>query len=176
MKIVSIDNSTKDYWEKTYIEAFPPEERLPFEQLVKMTNDNDHIHLSIIKKDEENVGILFHGELSDTEAYVFFFAIDNKFRNGGYGTKILSMLKERFPDGIILESEELGLADSDNEEQRLRRYNFYLRNGFKDSKHLMKIYDLSFHILTTGSEDTFKKYQKFLNDIQPEAWFTEENN
>ena len=62
--------------------------------------------------------------------YIFFLAVNDDKRNKGYGTKILSIIKEEFKEYVLLLCyEEVNEKYIDNE-NRKRREQFYLRNGF----------------------------------------------
>ena len=67
-------------------------------------------------------------------AYIFFLAVDDKCRNQGYGSKILSSLKEMYRDSVLLLCyEEVDEKYPDND-IRKRREAFYKRNGFIDNE------------------------------------------
>ena len=177
LKIENIKSEETNYWNNIYSEAFPPQERVDFQELNDLTKRSD-THMAVIKDSDTNVGIIFYSQLSPKSAYIFFFAIDSNLRGQNLGSQVLNLLKEKFPDGLILESEKLGLANSNNEEQRKRRYNFYLKNGFTDSQEIMTVTTsekLSFHILTTGDDYVVKDYKKLLVEIQEELGYSGPN-
>lgn len=112
-----------------YITAFPKEERAPLFTLYHKTKkEQNHFH-AIVDKDEF-VGLLY--TIEDVGiVYVFFFAIQEEKRGQGYGSKVLTMVKDMYPGRTVtLMIEDTEKKDADNYEQRIRRLKFYERNGF----------------------------------------------
>lgn len=115
---------------KLYIDAFPPEERPPFFLIERQAKNNPGSFL-VIEEGNQFVGfmiLVMHQDL----VYLAFFAIDDACRGKGYGSQALQLLKERYADKKILLARETLEPSADNYEQRIRRYGFYLRNGFND--------------------------------------------
>lgn len=56
--------------------------------------------------------------------YIEHFAIDPSLRNGGYGKRVLEMIKKQLKGPIVLEVEE------PNDEMSTRRIHFYKRLEF----------------------------------------------
>ena len=68
---------------------------------------------------------------SDKMVYVFFLAVEEDKRGMGYGSKILAKIKEMYPDKTVtLEIEDTAKKDADNYDERIKRLEFYKRNGF----------------------------------------------
>ena len=105
MQFTLLNQENQAYWEATYIEAFPEEERLPFGQLT--SSQAGKFHLFVIQEADENVGILLNSQIAPEATYVFFFAIDQHHRNKRLGSTVLALLKTRYPKGVLLESEEM---------------------------------------------------------------------
>lgn len=65
--------------------------------------------------------------------YIYFIAVDQRLRSHGYGSAALKKLLNAYaPLQLILDFEEIDPA-ADNSVQRLRRKQFYLRNGFHET-------------------------------------------
>ena len=115
-----------------YITAFPRVERPPvnmfFDNAKKANND-----LYAIYEDDKFIGftdLLFYKDL----CYLFFLAVTPENRNKGYGSQIIKEVFELHKDKtFILCYDEVDEQYSDNS-LRIRRKNFYLRNGFKDNQ------------------------------------------
>ena len=62
--------------------------------------------------------------------YVCFFAVGVSYRSCGYGSEILSRLKELYPAYQIVLDIEAADESAPNLVQRIRRRDFYRRNGY----------------------------------------------
>ena len=112
-------------------EAFPPEEYLAPIELVRMSKANNFDFL-LLTDDEQFVGFMVvqtHNNL----AYLFFLAIDSSRRSKGYGSYAIEALKEAYPEKKQVVDFEMLDEKADNYEQRKKRRNFYLRNGYKET-------------------------------------------
>ena len=118
--------------EPLYVGAFPEEERPPewlfFENALKENNE-----LLGFYENDEFIGftnLLFHNDL----CYMFFLAVSPKHRNKGYGSQIIQEAFRLYPDKtFVLCYEEIDEKYPDNS-LRIKRREFYYRNGFMDNK------------------------------------------
>lgn len=169
MKIVNYKENPqirKDI-QRLYVSAFPREERPPvnmFFETVKLTNDD----LFGFYENETFIGfanVILYKDI----CYLFFFAITQKNRNKGYGTKILQILKEMYKDKVLtLCYEEIDDKYKDIE-LRKRRKNFYYRNGFKDNEMKTCEYGVNYETCYIGShkvnfEDYLGLYRSVFGD------------
>lgn len=157
MKLKELTTNQQAYWKSIYLNAFPAYERVAFEQLLNLAKVDQSVKLLLITEDEQNIGILLIVEVTSDKAYILYFAIDAAIRGGGYGSKTVALLKECYPNGIILESEQTGM-NADNEEQRVKRYRFYEKNGVVDSGYLAYNQDAMFHLMRTTDTITPNEY------------------
>ncbi|CAK1248022.1 GNAT family N-acetyltransferase [Fructobacillus cardui] len=156
MQFISLDQTNRDYWETIYHEAFPSSERIALQELKQKAADHVQIKMTVLVDGEQNVGIAYFVDLKE-KAFVLYLAVDQSIRGQGIGGKTLSAFKERYPKGIILESEST-LEDADNQQQREARYHFYLKNGFIDTKKIAHNMGRDFHLLTSNLECSVADY------------------
>ncbi len=131
------------------MDAFPDEERLDTELLAQLS-EQGRLELLGVYDNGNYIGftVIFHSERS---VYVFFLAIDPAWRSHGYGAAVLDELRKRYAGRqLVLDIEPLDSAAS-NYEQRLRRKNFYLRNGFRESGCFFKYCGMCFEVLYDGA-------------------------
>lgn len=155
--------------EPLYVSAFPPEERPPEEMFFS----------SALKKDNELYGIyennqfigftdlLFYKDL----CYLFFLAVSPEFRNKGYGSQIIKEIFKMYPDkNFILCYDEIDEKYRDNS-IRIRRRDFYYRNGFLDNNLKTCEYGVRYDTCYHGSHQvSFEDYQGlFIHCYGPEA-------
>ncbi|MCI8668908.1 MAG: GNAT family N-acetyltransferase [Lachnospiraceae bacterium] len=140
LKVVDSDSFMKEIKE-LYDTAFPREERyLDFEPTVKQMEAADFGKrrgelLAFGEDTGETAGfvgfvmVLFCGDI----VHLYYFAIQEKLRGRKYGEQALNLIRERYRDRNIWLSVELPDENADNQQQRLRRKQFYYRNGFRDT-------------------------------------------
>lgn len=94
-----------------------------------------------------------------------YFAILDDYRSMGYGSKILTALKELMPGekALIIETEDVNKAKSLEEaEERIRRDKFYTKNGIIKTCLTATVYEADYRIWympinETLSEDDLRK-------------------
>ncbi|WP_236694712.1 GNAT family N-acetyltransferase [Lactobacillus hamsteri] len=96
-------------------------------------------------------GIAYFVE-SDTTVYLTYLAVNKDLRGQGYGTKILTLLEDRYPDKQLVIDIEPVVPTAKNYKQRVSRLKFYERNGFHRTDQKLKDQDGEFEALTTGKK------------------------
>ena len=151
MKVVSYKQNPKirKDVQPLYVSAFPREERPPvnmFFNTLKLDNDE----LLAFYDNNDFIGfanLIFYKDI----IYIFFLAVSDTKRNNGYGTKILSYLKEEYKDKVLT----LCYEEIDNKykdiELRKRRKSFYFRNGFRDNEMKTCEYGVNYETCYIGS-------------------------
>lgn len=124
-----------------YISSFPKEERAPF-GLMKIYARRKSTDFYCIYDNEIFVGLTYILH-DDTIAYVSYLAINSELRGQGYGSKVLSYLKDKYKGKKIILAIEPVTPDSNNYEERVNRKKFYNKNGF---------YEMNFNIFEMGEE------------------------
>ena len=81
--------------------------------------------------------------------FITYIAINDEIRSKGYGSKILTYLKENNPTLPISLNVEMLDDNASNKEQRIKRVVFYERNGFKLLKNTVSNGKDTFSIMST---------------------------
>ena len=119
----------KEQIKQLYRTAFPKEERAPLFTLYHKAKKEQYNFYAIVE-DEEFTGLIYTMEDCGI-VYVFFFAIQDEKRGQGYGSKVLAMIKDKYPNRTVtLMIEDMRETEADNYDQRIRRLKFYESNGF----------------------------------------------
>lgn len=168
MKFIDYNTENAAYWDQVYVDAFPETERFAMNFLLNQQAAHSNIHLSIIERDDEYVGICLHVGIDTGKAFILYLAIDAKMRGKNVGSEVLQHLKKMYPNGYILESEQTGL-DAANEEQRVKRVHFYERNGLMDSRYLSHKQSGSFHVMRSNDQVTMEDYLAGISDLGIES-------
>lgn len=122
-----------------YESAFPENERIPWPDLMRLI-DEMHLDFTTYEDNNQLVGftIVYPGPKVN---WFWYFAVKEELRGQGMGQQILTRLIQKYEGKTcVLDMESPYQAPCPNPEQRSRRQQFYLRNGFRDS-NLFKSYD-----------------------------------
>ncbi len=149
--------------------AFPYEERRDFKDYEIYFRNNHFLPFEIIDG-EKAVGFINLWAF-DSFIYVEHIAIDPEIRGGGYGTKAINLVKEKYNKPIILESE------APKTKTQIKRIRFYENLGFKVND--FDYYQPSYHnadpvplkILSYPELLTEMEYEKFLSETKTNVYF-----
>ncbi|MDO4478709.1 MAG: GNAT family N-acetyltransferase [Lachnospiraceae bacterium] len=129
---------------------FPANEQIPY-FLLKMTAAiRKGVQFRALYDDDQFCGFIYTGE-NETHVFVLFFAVNSQIRSKGYGSKILSWLKEETHKTIYLNVEALDPA-APNAVQREKRVAFYAKNGITDTGYAFIDRNTLLSILSSDSE------------------------
>ena len=148
-----------------YLSAFPKEERLPW-WILWLDAHRTGIDLTAWMDAERFVGVTVSVTVENMH-FLLFFAVDPSLRGQGYGSAILSSLKEEYGN-VSLNIELLDEA-APNYSQRLRRFAFYQKNGFLDTGYDVWEVGGRFRILATEPLDV-KRYKKVFRKFSLGFW------
>ena len=131
-----------------YRRAFPRYERAPWLWLM-LKGRQQRADFWAFFDDDRFVGLAFviHGR--QRIHYLYYLAVNDQVRSKGYGSRILTQLRQKMNgETIVLDCEQPDPA-ADNHPQRVRRIAFYAKNGFYQTKHFHHDRGVSFHVLAT---------------------------
>ncbi len=131
---------------KLYSKAFPKAEQDPFLQL-RFLAWRKKAHFYSIYCDNEWVGLTWIAPYKNV-VFLNYIAISQEHRNKGIGSAVLEELKNRYPDKKIFLNIEEPDEKAENNEERIKRKQFYERNGFVVAT---KCYDKGVNFLTLSA-------------------------
>ena len=149
-------------------EAFPPSERASIDGLFD-SNDGGNLDMIGIYAGEELAGFFAVRKFRSIR-YLAYFAVSAHRRSGGIGSRALSLLKQFYPEGQIVVEFEAPDEAAENNTLRLRRRDFYLRNGFQKTGWFNFYDETEFEIACSQADfdlAAFEKFIAFLNSIVP---------
>lgn len=149
-------------------EAFPPEEYLAPEILAKMAEE-DHFDFLALTENETFVGFMVvqtHKRL----AYLFFLAIDPHFRSQGYGSRAIETLKGLYPEKKQVVDFEMIDETSANNQQRIKRKEFYLRNGYKETGLFLSYLGVDYEVMCMDADFCVDDFKELMQTIQVEGF------
>ena len=130
---------------KEYKKIFPRLERKLYMTLKKSYNQHITDIIEIIEEEKFVGFIITNFQKHNPYVQLEYIAILSEYRNKGYGTNAIKLLKELYKeyDGIFIEIEKTGEASSDEENQiRQRRAKFYEKLGFHKMGFDLELYKI----------------------------------
>lgn len=144
-----------------YEELFPPIERKPFPFMQKLVQEGKATFLIIYDEEiTEFVGfcfLLLHGDMILWD----YFGVKPKYQSKGYGGIVLQEVAKQNPTCRIFGEIEPPDENAPNNDMRIRRKNFYLRNGVKETGILLDLYGCVLEIMYMG--DVPVTYQEYID-------------
>lgn len=116
---------------RLYHSAFPKEEQMPW-WLLRLISLRRDMGVEGFYDGDQLRGFT-HSVATEDVLFILFFAVSDDCRGQGWGSAILSQLKEEYPGRTIVLNVELLDPKAENFDQRLRRMRFYKKNGFFDT-------------------------------------------
>lgn len=161
MELIIAENKDYPLIKKLYKKSFPLNERAPF-FIIKKKTITEKSELLIAKENDQFIGF-FYIVRHENLVYLFYFAVNDTQRGKGYGSKMLQLLKERYSGkNIFLAREQLDI-NADNYDERIKRRNFYIRNGFKDTNLLIKEATVIYDVMALNDDISAKEYEILIN-------------
>lgn len=158
-----VNKKTADYkkMKELYKKAFPANERAPFFVLSAKAK-KPNVDFWGIYTDNKWAGLMYvvnEEELS----YIFYFAVSETERGKGCGSGALQVAKEKYAgQKMFLAIEQLD-KEAENYSQRVKRKQFYERNGFKDLNLKLKEASVTYDLLGIGGTVEAEKYESLMS-------------
>ena len=147
-----------------YMASFPPEERIPYGNTMRTFGRGGD--LEIFTDDGQFVGFCYSFE-SEGSVFLVYIATLPGLRGKGYGARMLDEMR-RIKAGrnmfLVLE----GTDGSPEDGMRIRRRNFYLRNGCTDAGVRIlsdDVYFDSMNVLGSNTEESMNRTVRMYEDI-----------
>ena len=142
---------------KLYLTAFPESERKPFPLLIEKQEEGI-VDILSIEEDDHFLGLAIMVRYLDM-VLLDYLAIDESARNGGYGSLTLQALFEHYPDmRMILEIDSTKEETAADLGMRIRRKEFYHRNGLTDLPYEVNLWGNRMEMLSNGRPVRFEEY------------------
>ncbi|WP_458118524.1 GNAT family N-acetyltransferase [Paenibacillus sp. Z6-24] len=141
-----------------YDDSFPVEEMVPYNKLVEISNDTDHLFYGIYD-DDALVGMNYLIVEKDM-LYVLYLAIGKGYQNKGYGKAVITEIKNEYLGyRICLNIEEVN-PKFINHDQRMKRRRFYQLLGFESQDYLVTNYEgITFETMSINGDVACKEIE-----------------
>jgi len=128
--IECLDLKDADDFRKLYFESFPVCEQVDFDGFFSGVFEGFKL---VGQYDGEKLVGMMHFAIKPDFIHLNYFAITPERRGRGYGSKCLSWLKKKYGMPIVVDVEELD-PTSKNQDYRIKRHHFYMKNGMMHGK------------------------------------------
>lgn len=146
---------------RLYREAFPRKERLPLSFLFlrsKPKSGREIASFKAILNDGVFLGLIYTIHAGNNVC-LYYFALDKEKRGYGFGSRILQMLEELYPDcSIVVLIENTKETGAENFKQRIGRLDFYRRMGYQQLHTVVCEAGVTYELLGTDSTITREDY------------------
>lgn len=165
-KDINTDSALGRKVKALYTAAFPKEERVPW-WLLRLQSYRRGIDLTAWMDGDVFCGFTASVTVEGLH-FVLFFAIDENLRGKGYGSAILTAIKEEYKT-VALNVEPL-IESAPNYGQRQQRFEFYRKNGFVDTGYHVWEVGGKFRVLSTAAELDVPIFQKVFLKLTFGRW------
>lgn len=146
-----MDDAELARWHRDELsEAFPPQERKPFADILALMAAGRYEPLGLFLRGRLMGYAAIWSEPGSCCALTDYLGVSASLRGGGLGSDILRRLIARYPDKRIVVEAELPAEDDSAENLlRRRRIGFYVRNGFTPA-YVMGACGMRLQVLVSG--------------------------
>lgn len=157
-----IKKSMTDYEQiiEIYKSSFPKVERFPV-WLLRIISHLRGIN-SIAFYDGNNLCGFSYFLVNEKTVFILFLAVNDKIRSKGYGSQIIRWIKDNYPNREIFLDAEKPDENAGNNHQRMKRIEFYQRNGIYRTDHSFTYDNVTYEILCTDKNFSEEEYNENL--------------
>lgn len=149
---------------KLYHNTFPACERKPW-ALIRQKCRQGFMQVLSIEDDAGSFLGLAIIILYKDIALLDYFAVAPQYRGQSIGTNALQALRKRYAGYRLLLEIEDPDAPADNTAERIRRKDFYLRNGMLVMPYRVMLFGVQMHILTFDAPVSFEEYHAIFDNV-----------
>ncbi|MBQ9009761.1 MAG: GNAT family N-acetyltransferase [Clostridia bacterium] len=155
---IPVHGGLKEYGEirKLMDGAFPKDEQTPM-WMLRLSAIRKNVDFLAYYDGNEFCGISYTMN-SDALVFILYLAVRDSVRQKGYGSAILQSLKQRYPNKPLALNIEPLCSDSVNYDQRVKRYGFYAKNGFVDTRYQLSDRSCTYQVLATTEQFSITDY------------------
>jgi GNAT superfamily N-acetyltransferase len=173
LRVEKVNVKNKRKVKEIYYSAFPKEERMPF-WLMLILAKMWHTKFFSFYDNDVLCGFIYMG-INKRLGFIMFFAVDENIRSKGYGSRILQKVQSMYPDRKIIVSIERCDVSAKDIDDRIRRKEFYLKNGYVDTGYLVRLANVEQEILVSNGAFSKREFAWFFikysnGTMYPKIW------
>ncbi|MBQ2816631.1 MAG: GNAT family N-acetyltransferase [Clostridia bacterium] len=164
LKYKNVDFTSSELGEvkALYERSFPQNERREFDDMLKDTSGL----CKVLSYWDEDVFIGFACLLDvGSISHIIYFAVKEHLRDKGYGSKILDCIHKAEKGMRVIVDIESADTDCDNRGQRIKRKEFYIRNGYEETQVKYHWHGDDYEIMSFGGDVTRKEFSEFWRTV-----------
>ena len=167
LKKLTSDHPDVPALKELYEEAFPENERtLSMDDILARLDQMPCDLLGVYPDETPDTFVgFFFGIRVESSVYGVYYATDPKLRSTGIGSKAFKAILDYYDDMPFWFSYESTFEESDNAEQRERRRNFYLKNGFYETGWFVVVNGTEFIIASSKKEFDKEAFVEFMSGM-----------
>ncbi len=142
------------------MQAFPREERYPM-WLLSLLTVRKWVDFRAFYDKDAFCGLLYTAQ-TQRMIFVLYLAVNDQIHSKGYGSAILSWLRENTPQKEIVLHIEPVDEEAEDLPQRLRRLDFYKRNGFHETGAFLRDRKERYALLSTTPHFSRTEYLRLM--------------
>ena len=147
-----------------YHASFPPEEQVDFEKLFSGVFEGYNLY-AVYNPDGVFVALI-HFKKLENFVHINYLAVKKEHQNKGYGSATLTFVKKLYDNKpLVLDIEEIDDSAA-NSFDRIRRVNFYKKNGFKEGIYKFLWQGVLMTYMNTESIDA-EEFMKYIQIVFP---------
>lgn len=149
---------------KLYMSAFPKEERKPFALMLEKCEEGSMEMLCIEDESQDFLGLAIFVLYKDF-VLLDYFAVADEHRGRGIGSEALRVLQTYYEGKrFFLEIEDIHV-EAKNQEERMRRRAFYLRNDMHVMPFTVDLFGVPMEVLTYNCQIASDEYMQLYIDV-----------
>lgn len=147
-------NALREVYHTRLIADFPPDERKPLWAVELLREQGQYDTLGFYEGDALLAYAFLWRDREGLCVLLDYLAVCREVRGRGLGAACLDLLEEHYRSfaGILVEAEALedGVGEGENA-LRLRRIDFYRRNGFRVLDYSVRLFGVYYTVLASGT-------------------------
>ena len=117
-----------------------------------------------VEEDGKLIGLVYNVR-DDSLVYLFYLIVKKEYRQKGYGSKILNLIKEYYGDKpITLTIESPYKEDAENIDERKKRLKFYEKNGYSLINVPINDWGVEYEMLSTNGIVTKEEFLRLMRN------------
>ena len=147
---------------RLYRSAFPRSERKPFGMILSM-HRRGKTDMWVLKCGGRFAG--FAATINDSDLILLdYLAVPGKLRGLGIGSRLLDALKRHYAGKGLFVEIESAFEASPNRKERIRRRQFYTKNGMQSAQVMACVFGVDMELLCWNCRVDFARYHAFYRD------------
>ena len=143
-----------------YSTLFPAAERVPFWFLM-MKSSKKFVDFLAFYDQGNFIGFAYLITQKDL-TFILYIAVDSAMQSRGYGRQMLHHIKTLYPNNKFILDIEIAHEKAGNYEQREKRRNFYIKNGYTPAGFIWEEETETYEVLTHGGVSTIEEFQALI--------------